>query len=207
LKIYGSGLAGAVLCSAAILPMQPVLASDVSGGSDGPAGGNSDLVLAVGATLAVATLLILDILHDSRATQAETTEAVPLPEVESTGVDWSSVESVLADSTIVVAVAPCSPDLDTPAGSLLGSLEEMAPHGVTVVADLLDLGGATGPEAFGMASEFFGASRLVLMAGGEDDPELTLISARGVLWEGLEGPDQRAAADSILTALWNSPAP
>jgi hypothetical protein len=202
LNIFRS-LRAAALCAAVLFSVSPgAAASDSEDGSDGSGDSHIDMYLAAGAAVLVGAILLWDVLQDGSREQAG---EAPAPVLEVTGVDWASVDSTIGSSSATLAVAAGSPGLMEPAGSLLRALLDAAPPDLFVLPDLLDLGGAGGAEAFGMARGFFGATRLVQVLEEAGSTRVELLSADGVLWSGLCSPDFTRTADSLLSAMWNSP--
>jgi hypothetical protein len=204
LNIFRSSMAAA-LCAAVLFSMSPAAtASDSYDGSDGSGDSHIDMYLAAGAAVLVGAILLWDVLQSGSRDQVEEAPA-PAPVLETTGVDWASVDSTIGSSSATLAVAAGSPGLMEPAGSLLQALLDASPPDLCVLPDLLDLGGAGGSDAFGMARGFFGATRLVQVLEQAGSARVELLSAEGILWSGLCGPDFALTADSLLSALWNSP--
>jgi hypothetical protein len=202
LHIFSSSWAAA-LCAAVFFSVSPAAtASDSSEGSDGSGDSHIDAYLAAGAAVLVGAILLWDALQSGSRDQAG---EAPAPLLETTGVDWASVDSTIGSSRVALAVAAGSPGLMEPAGSLLQALLDAAPPDLAVLPDLLDLGGAGGADAFGMARGFFGTTRLVQVLEQSGSTRIEVLSADGVLWSGLCGPDFARTADSLLSALWNSP--
>ena len=182
-----------LLAAAAGLVFPASASADGSPGSSGSAddASVSGTLIAVGAGALIAGLLLWDALSGDEADVAEpATVAQDAP--GSTGVDWASVAPVDGGSDNLIAVSATDGSLSAAAAALVRELDALS--GFPVYGEPVELGGASGAEAFSLAGSFFDAGWLVLVSPEADSMRVEVYGPGGL--EGSFGGDPADAGSS-----------
>ncbi|MDM7992551.1 MAG: hypothetical protein QUS11_04500 [Candidatus Fermentibacter sp.] len=192
----------ALLLAAAAGLVLPVSAfADGSPGSSGDAGDSSvsGSLIAVGAGALIAGFLLWDALSGDGEAAVEPA-AVEQDPAGSTGIDWSSVAPVDGGSDDLITVSAAGVGLSGAAAALVRELDSLS--GYPVYGEPVELGGASGDEAFSLAASFFDAGWLVLVTPEADSMRVEVYGPGGL--EGSFGGDPAdagSAAEGVVGVL------
>lgn len=193
-----------LLAAAAGLVFPASAFADDTPGSSGGSGGSSFSggLIAVGAGALIAGLLLWDALSDDGGETVE--PGVNLQDVPgSTGIDWASVAPLDGGSDDLVAVSATDRGLYGAASALVRELDALS--GYPVYGEPVELGGASGPEAFSLAASFFEAGWLVVLVPEADSMRVEVYGSGGLKGAFTGDPaDAGAAAERVVGVLAGS---
>ncbi len=188
----------ALAAATGLLFPSAAFADDPSGsGGDSGIDSVSGAYIAIGAGALIAGLLLWDALTDESADQGMETQ--PVEQAGSTGIDWSTVSPEQGVSGLI-AVSALDPSLLETASLLVVELDGLS--GYPVYGEPVELGGASGRDAFTLAKDFFGAGFLVTLSPEADSMRIEvhgpdgLLDSRGARTGGIV-----TAAEEILGVL------
>lgn len=175
--------------------------ADDTPGSSGDTDGSSvsGSLIAVGAGALIAGLLLWDALSGDGEEAVETAPTLQ-DSPGSTGIDWSSVAPVDGGSENLITVSAAEGGLSGAASALVRELGALS--GYPVYGEPVELGGASGMEAFSLAASFFEAGWLVLVTPEADSMMVEVYGPGGL--EGSFGGDPAdagSAAEGVVGVL------
>lgn len=167
----------ALAASTGLMIPSAAFADDPSGsGGDSGIESVSGAYIAIGAGALIAGLLLWDALTDENADQGG--EALAVEQEGTTGIDWSTVTPE-QDAGVLIAVSALDPSLLQTASLLVVELDGLS--GYPVYGEPLELGGASGRDAFALSRDFFGAGFLVTLSPEADSMRVEIQGPEGLL--------------------------